>query len=212
VENMSRLAATNRVFLYASGTVLVQDTFTDADSTALVSHSPDIALNSATWLQDGSEDLVITSNEASSSGITGAQQNYSYIDAQNQDLTVNATLTVSNTGNVVGGIMLRYLNPSNYIILRISHLSGIVYNCAVQVFNKGVESLVATLATDTGLIGLPAVVNAVDDGSSINFTVTIDGTDYTYEYVTDNFNTSTKCGIRCDGTDITVDDFSVTKS
>lgn len=208
---MSRIAAVDRVVLFQSGSTILEDTFTDTNGTALASHTPDTANNSAAWTQAGTEDLVVTSNQANSSAVATGDC-FNIIDLQNQDLTVEATVQVpTNTASVTVDIVCRYIDKDNYIGLRLSHFGLInLVSVAITAVVDGVAGGFGDVTYITGADEhLPLDFKAVSNSSSIVVSVN-GGAEVTY--VSDIFNNSTKAAIVPSGTGVTIDDFKVTKT
>ena len=112
---MSRLIVTDRVLLYQSGSALFEDDCTEADTTTIDNSVPEIAVNGAIWVDDGTEALVAESNKMSSVNVTGVDNCFAFVNVQNEDLTIDATMQ-SSDATLFGrtDLIVRYIDKLNY--------------------------------------------------------------------------------------------------
>jgi hypothetical protein len=208
VENM------NRIILLNTGETIFDENFAGVDAAPLARRVPDtVALNNAVWLQDGTEDLVITANQANSSAITGASNSYSIIDCQLRDVTLDVSCQNLNTGvSVPLDIMARYINKNNYIALRVTQYLGIAFTLTITEVKAGIATIKTALSVDASLGGLPIVAQIICTPYKVAVVATVGGADYDGDYVSTNFNNSTKVGIHCGGTLMTVDSIKARKT
>src|SRR5690606_26980026 len=88
---------------------LVYDTFTDADSTALTSHAPDIDAVGGGWTVVPTTVIPhIQGNRAASTGVCGA-----VIDAGQSEYKITAKATVGGGGSQYAAIYCRYIDGGN---------------------------------------------------------------------------------------------------
>ena len=213
VEIMSRVAATNRVLLYQSGSTLFEDTFEDADSTALASHTPTgAAVNQAAWATYGDQDLIISSNKADSSNVVGDSINL--INVQNEDVTLDCVCTnASHDFNISMDIIVRAVNKDNYVAIRITQAFGFnVFSVNIGEVVNGNYTGKEVIVSDGALIDSQVTLHVVCSGASVIATATIAGTDYTATHTSTVLSNGTQVGISCADPDQTVDSMTVTKT
>jgi hypothetical protein len=186
----------------AGPTTLILDNFTDANGTAVTSHTiAPTNTPATTWAAGDSATCTVESNRASSNGIEG-----NILNAGVADCTLTATFIQSvGDANQSASIIVRRTNSNNYWMIRLT-------NGAFQIIelNAGVASTRATAAqTTTG--GVAYVVQAVLLGATISATVD-GGNPISYGSATLN-QTTTNHGFRMvvlAGGTVTCDDYTIT--
>ena len=87
---------------------VVQDTFTDSDSTGLDAHTPDVDSVGSGWVEHAGI-WEIQSNKLAAAVSGGAQAS---IDSGESDVDINSTITF--TGTSKAGFVTRYTDADNY--------------------------------------------------------------------------------------------------
>jgi hypothetical protein len=204
-----------RVLIYQPGSTLFEDDFTGTDTTAISARTANPAVNGSSWVDDGTEELVIASDKMVSSGVTGITNNYVYANLQNQDYTINTTFK-SNSGGFFAklDIIIRYIDKQNYIALTMDSKIG-APNMSITKVVGGVSSELQEIqaASGTTYKDLEATVAIVANNTSITVTGSwANGTAISGSTTSSLMANATKVGIHCDTTLMTINDFKVTKT
>jgi hypothetical protein len=184
--------------------LVVHDSFTDANGTALPSHTMDLGTGWTRFKGTGLNQVTIQSNKAQS--FTDGATEYAYsTESGVSDATVEASVVFGGADNFhLNMMILRFTDASNFWACRIAG-DGVI---TLRKYVGGVETIVDTDAVSV-IAGTPIAVSAVLSGTSIAVTaggVTVNATD--------SFNQSaTKHGFSTylsSGTSNTIDEFKVT--
>jgi hypothetical protein len=179
-------------------TYLVYDTFTDANATALASHTPNKDNVGSGWT-DVTAGITIESNKASDN--QGDRK--SVIDAGEADVTIEATVTLNAK---YGGFLFRYQDSTHYHVAGCNTVSN---ETAIWENNGGVWTKIGSNA-DTYSQGDVLALKLILSGQSIKFYVN----DVLKVNITEaSFETETEHGLYMDidsaGADTLWDDFSI---
>lgn len=169
--------------------LLVSDTFTDSNGTALTAHTPDIDTVGSGWVNQ-SGTYQIDSNAAHRE--TGPTGSVVAIDAGNADVTVKSDISAKTTS----GIVARLSDDNNY---------WLGWAQDGKLYENNADSL-----TERADLGAPTIPNTLElecNGSSITFRAET-GLSATYASATFN-QTATLHGLRSNDDLGIFDDFSV---
>lgn len=176
---------------------LVYDTFTDANSTALSSHTPDIAPVGASWALDAAG-LAINTNRVVN---TIDAFRYGVIDSGASDATITAKLTLGTIAGRYAGFIFRYIDANNYWQAQIDAFGDTIL---IAELTAGSGTIRATESVTLGAGPHDAVVTL--NGTSIQ--VTVNGV--TASYTSSQHQAATKHGILLRSNAAgSVDDFKV---
>ncbi len=152
--------------------ILISDTFTDVDSTALSSHTPDVDWIGGGWSYAQGSLFTITGNEL----IVAQELNKAIIDSGVTDVKI--TGHVAHAQEEGFAFILRWVDDQNYIVGYYAHqANGQLY---VREFVAGAGNWVAQLETlDDGAQSIDCEVTAV--GSTITIKDLTNGTEISGE-------------------------------
>jgi hypothetical protein len=188
-----------RVLIYQSGSTIVNDLFTDTDTTLLPAHTPNTANNGAIWVKEDGEDLTITSNSVNTSAITPVTLDcFHSIDTQLQDLTVDCTITIADTDNSAGYIAVRYVDSDNWMGVRWNQWSGFARTASIVSVTAGgaITELVVFDAIPASVDGTALAFSIASTATGITATATdTSGNTYSASHSSTAFNNATKIGI-----------------
>jgi len=193
---------------YPAGTLLISDTFTDADTTALSAHTiAPTNLPGNGWVQLGSVAHTVQTNKVQRSSSFSAA-GYA-VEIGQAPVKVRATMTdATNFGGAEVGVFIRYQSDANYwLAARI--LTGGVNTVKLIEVSGGVLSMRASIADNPTTIANWAEVE--DGGSQLTIRNELgNSASYTSSFLA----AVTKCGIGKDSSYSsgisTWDDFTVT--
>lgn len=184
--------------------LLVHDSFTDANGTALPSHTMDLGSGWTRFKGTGGNQMTIQSNKCQS--FTDAATEYAYqAESGVADATIEASMVFGGADNFhLNMLIFRYVDASNYWACRIAG-DGVI---TLRKYVAGVETIVDTDSVSISA-GVAVATSGVLNGDSI--AVTVGGVTVS---TTDSFNnTATKHGISSylsAGSANTIDEFKVT--
>lgn len=127
VDNMS----------YADCQPVIRDTFTDSDATAVASHTPDHDQEGGGWAGTG---ITVESNALE---MTTGTEEVASIDAGLADPYAQAQITLAGVADDGAGLVLNYVDASNYMRAR---LSGTAQQIVIESVVAGTPASVATVA------------------------------------------------------------------
>ena len=144
----------------------VYDSFTGADNTALMSHTPDTKPTGASWSflgtsSDGNNgNFIISSNRLLNTVHPGNGNNSTskaWIECGSADVTLSAVLSLGSNNNTyaLGGFIFRYVNSSNFMRLDIGRDGfdsfALGWTIRLLAVVNGSGTVVATAGTGTDL-------------------------------------------------------------
>ena len=175
--------------------LLFQDTFTDADGTALESHVPNTG---GTWIEQSGTDWIINSNRAQNQGGASGGQQSAAININQSNCFVEATIVVFGTGD--GGLIGRAAGDLDYILVVIESGALILYRRVAGTFTN--------IGSFTGTISANDVIRLECNGANL---VTVYQNGISRISVTETAgSTNTRWGIRENGTTpMEYDDFQI---
>jgi len=138
----------------------VSDTFTDTNSTLLSAHTPD---DGGPWVNNAG-DFVVFGNRALPS--TDGLDHISTIDTGGTDLTATVDVHVANNARFAGGIVFRFVDTSNYWLLRIQRDGSSPAQVRLIEMTGGSETVRDT-HDDESMGGTTVEIQVVVSGSSI---------------------------------------------
>jgi hypothetical protein len=227
VVNAPTLAVSDDLAITDSVTVTITDnitylvdTFTDSDSTALTSHTPDTNPAANNWTAVASNSFTINGNVAEAADVSNNVLKQNVIDLEQSDVSIVARMRTRNQSDATywTGLIFRYLNSSNYWRLELT-INPNIGSVGFWVWKivSGAETGVADLE------GLPfaTAINTWYDvrlhmsGNAFRLTFgTDDTTAYPAIYWQDSFNnTATSFGVSGhsrSGGHAAIDDLTIT--
>jgi hypothetical protein len=168
------------------GTVLIQDTFTDPDSTSLDVHVPDVDVSGNGWTES-SGDWEIQSGVSTPTGVDPAGPSWvATIDSTEADVECQSVITCVTANN---GIITNYLNNDSLFVIQISPVDD-----AIQIYERSPDWVIRGSASKVFTDSTPTLVFATKVGQTI--TGRSGGVSVSYGSATLNAD-STIVGTRC---------------
>lgn len=177
-------------------TILLQDTFTDTDGTALASHTMNVGSG---WTVHGST-WTIQSNRATGTG------NMATAQANAADIT--ATLTVRNTGNGSTGLICRFSSTTAAWLVGVGNSGGKI-QVVIWEINPGFTNRASVISATSYATATDYPLTVTCNGNTISGVITgIPDTAVSYNSATFN-NTATRFGLRVGDSGDAFDGFQV---
>ena len=160
-----------------SGVVLVYDTFTDTNGTALDAHTPDIDRSGSGWTEQHFS-FDITSNKATMDvGGDTQPQGLASIPTTAADVVIETVAQTSDNGSSSAfGIALRYSDNNNYWLLDVVPVSDTARMFEVNggsYTSRGTSSPTIDINTDYTLKAIASdqtIIFTVDGGDTVTYT------------------------------------------